>query len=336
MVFDETLPTVTSRNLNLAIRAVKNGNWVNENVTIANIVENTIIFEQSGASGADIYAFPDGATVTLAGTITGNGVTYTANTQTAQSVSNTDLNRSIISSPVWNDSSTDDIRFYIPFGGTVTGFTTNFNMVCSGRIALRTEESQSFYIEATGSNIEVLCTGSRKKYPMLVAGDQISVTEQNFICNGVTYTLPAQNVALRNAIRTSDFLEELEWEFRRNGGGSTGNILLYLDIKTRLNNALHESISVKNEMPYTYIEIIYGYKNCIPSESEYSMTQVEGNLYITFRDYYDGSENNNETQDSSNVIVASTPTMIVDGITYELSSQWLARHYPSTLGEWRV
>lgn len=336
VIFDEILPTVTTRNLTLAIRSVKNGVWVNENVTIANVANNTITFEQSGASGADIYAFPNGATITFAGTITGNGVTYTADTQTAQNVSNTDLNRSILSSPVWNASSTDDIRFYIPFNGAITGFKTNFNMVCSGRIALRTEESQSFYIEATGNNIEVLCTGSRKKYPMLATGDQISVTEQNFICNGVTYIIPAQNVALRNAIRTSNFLEELKWEFRRNGGGSTGNILLYLDIKTRLNNALHKSISGKNEMPYTYVEIIYGIKNCIPNESEYSITQLEGNLFITFRDYYDGSENDNETQDSSNVVVSSNPTIIVDGITYELSTQWLIQHYPSTLGEWKV
>lgn len=336
VIFNEVLPTVTTRNITLAIRAVKNGIWINENVTIANIANNTITFEQSGASGADIYAFPNGATITFAGTITGNGVTYTADTQTAQNVSNTDLNRSILSSPVWNASSTDDIRFYIPFNGVITGFRTNFNMVCSGRIALRTEESQSFYIEATGNNIEVLCTGPRKKYPMLATGDQISVTEQNFICNGVTYTIPAQNVALRNAIRTSDFLEELEWEFRRNGGGSTGNALLYLDIQTRLNNAPHESISSKNKEPYTYIEIVYGMKNCIPSESEYIITQLSGNLFITFRDYYDGSENNNETQDSSNVIIASVPTMIIDGITYELSTQWLMQHYPSTLGEWKV
>lgn len=336
VVFGETLPEVTSRNLTLAIRAVKNGAWVTENVAIASIEDDTITFEQSGASGADIYAFPSGATITLAGTITGNGVTYTADTQTAQSVSNADLNRSILSTPTWDSSSTGDIAFTVAFGGTVAASTKNFNMVCSGRIVQRNAESQSFNVVGNGSNLVFTCTGSRKQYPMMNTGDQISITAQNFVCNGVTYNLAAQDVALRNAITTSYYFEELEWAFARDGGGSTGDDLQYLELSTYIENASHAQIYENHTPSVTYVELMGGLRYCTPFDSEYNLDQDGTDLFIAFRDEYYDSQYCDQVQDDSSVIVGTIPSMPIDGITYTFRNTWFAQHIPGRISGWEV
>lgn len=334
VVFGETLPSGTSNNLTLAIHAVKNGVWVNENVQIASITGNTITFEQAGASGANIYAFPSGATITLAGTITGNGVTYTADTQTAQGVSNADLNRTIVSTPTWNASSTSDITFRIPFGGTVAAATKYFNMVCSGRVSVRSAESQSFNVVGDGSNLVFTCTGSRKQYPMRNTGDLISVTAQSFTCNGVVYNLPAQNVALRNAITTSYYFEELDWTFDRDGGGSTGDDLQYLAMNAYIENASHDEIYESDVPAFSYVVIVQGSRNCVPSNSERFLGQDGVDLYISFTDNYAESQYADQTQDSSAVVKSATPLISVDGITYTFSDSWMSLHFPATILRW--
>lgn len=336
VVFGETLPIVTSRNLTLAIHAVKNGVWVDENVAIASIADDTITFEQSGASGADIYAFPSGATITLAGTITGNGVTYTADTQTAQNVSNADLSRSILSTPTWNTASTDDITFRIPFGGTVATSTKNFNMVCSGRLVERGAESQSFNVVGNGSNLVFTCTGSRKRYPMMNTGDLISLTAQSFICNGVTYNLAAQDVALRNAITTSYYFEGLEWAFARDGGGSTGDDLQYLEITAYIENASHAEIYEEHTPAFSYVEIIPGYRTCVPFISQRNLIQDGTDLVINFRDEYYESQYCDQVQDSNGVISSTIPSIAIDGVTYTFSSAWVINHYPAYISGWEV
>lgn len=336
VIFGETLPAVTTRNLTLAIRAIKNGVWVTENVAIASIADDTITFEQSGASGADIYAFPSGATVTLAGTITGNGVTYTADTQTAQSVSNTDLSRTITSTPTWNASSTGDIEFTVPFGGTVATLTKNFDMVCSGRVSLRTPERQSFTVVGNGTNLVFTCTGSRKNYPMMNTGDQISVTAQNFVCNGVTYNLPAQDVALRNAITTSYFFEELSWAFSRDGGTDSSNPLQYLMMEARIRDASHTAESGTTSANFTYVEVVPDEYDCTPTSSEYSLTTLGIDLLVEFQDNYSESEYNDEVRSSNIVYGANVPSMSVDGVIYTFHESWIASNLPETISGWEI
>ena len=336
VVFGKTLPIVTTHDLALKIRAVKNSIWVNESVTITSIANDTITFEQSGASGADIYAFPEGATVTLTGTIMGNGVTYTADTQTTQSISNADLSRSILSVPAWNPASENDISFTVAFGGTVLVHFKKFNMVCSGRITLRTAENQNFVVEGNGTNLVFTCVDSRKNYPMMNEGDQISITAQNFVCNGVTYNLAAQDIALRNAIRTSFFFEELEWSFNRDGGGSTGDDLQYLEITGYFDNAVHEQVYTNPAPTFTYVRLANGNQRCNPSVSERSLTQDGANLQIGFKDEYYQSQYCDQVQDNDRVVNSNAPSMFFDNITYTLSSAWMAGNMPNKIVNWRV
>ena len=224
------MPTITSHNLTLAIHAVKNGVWVDENVTITNISNDTITFEQSGASGANIYAFPSNATITLGGTVISNGVTYSAETQTAQSVSNTDLSRSILSTPTWDSASTGDITFSVEFGGTVAENNKYIPMVCSGRFDDRSQSSQQFSCVGNGSALTFTATGELKNYPMSTEGDKISLPRMQFTCNGVTYVLESQEINLRNAITSSYWLRNVTFpkHYYRDGGSSVGDPLISL------------------------------------------------------------------------------------------------------------
>lgn len=162
-------------------------------------------------------AFPSGSTVDI-DAVTYEGATWQINnTDQTENYSDSDLTRNIVNAPSWNASDTGDISFKIEFEGVVAAQTKNFNMVCSGRLDLRTAESQSFNVVGNDEYLIFTCTGSRKRYPMAQSGDQISVTAQSFVCNGVTYQLAAQNVAVRNAITTSEYLKECEWWFGRDG-----------------------------------------------------------------------------------------------------------------------
>lgn len=225
VVFGETLPTVTSRNLTLAIRAVKNGAWVTENVAIASIEDDTITFEQTGASGADIYAFPSGATVTLAGTITGNGVVYTADTQTAQSVSNADLSRSF--SSVISSIARSGTTFTVALGAALPNITSR-NLTLAVRavkngawvnenVTIASASGASITFEqsgASGANIYAFPSGATVTLAGTVTG------------NGVTYTADTQTA---QSVSNSDLTRNItaaynEHEFEDNFDLTMSNV----------------------------------------------------------------------------------------------------------------
>ena len=325
------LPNITSRNLTLAVRAVKNGAWVNENVTIASASGSSITLEQSGASGANIYAFPSGATVTLAGTITGNGVTYTADTQTAQSVSNADLSRSILSAPTWDASSTGDIAFTIPFGGTVASGSQSMQMICSGRFDDRSAVAQSFSYEGDGSNLTFICIGDLKKYPMSASGDKITVPAMQFVCNGVTYTLASQDVNLRNAITSSYWLrsDRLTRYYNRDGGSSVGDALISLNIQ-------FEGIVMDTAPSYSStwiarINTVNGHF-LIPAYCQMDLdTYDPTDPILVISADFDGQNYNEDVNTSCTVVpVALSNEFIYKGITYYFPV------WPQTVGGWSV
>ena len=331
VTFDETLPTVTTNTLKLAIRAVKNGEWVEEEVTPASISLNEVTFEQSGVDNGNIYAFPAGSTIAISGTIIGNGVTYTPNTTTAQSVSNTDLSRNIAFNPSWNAKSKSDISFTIPFGGTVASANSNMSMVCSGRFDKRDAITQAFSYVGNGSNLTFTCTGDFKNYPMSTSGDKITVPQLQFTCNGVTYKLAGGDVNLRNAIKTSNWLSNssLTKRFTKDISGSSPFTLI----------ALHVSISglVMDTDPPEQLIWVTGIKlsssyTLIPYAQQMyadiiSTTNVE--LQIT-ADFDEGDANNKVTSDKAITYSDTNVSFEYKGITYKLPA------LPATVGGYQT
>lgn len=332
------VPTINE--INFDLNCVVNGKIVTLNGTGYTLFENNgycaVTFEHASTNNQMLPAFPVGSGVTNL-TVNYEGSSWQITIEnTTEGYSDSDLTRSIVSAPTWDASSTGNITFAIPFGGTVATSTKYFDMVCSGRITKRNAEGQGFEVEGNGTNLVFTCVGSRKRYPMKNTGDQISITAQNFVCNGVTYNLAAQDVALRNAITTSYYFEGLVWDFSRDGGGSSGYELQYLEMATYLQNASHSEIYESDAQTFSYVEIIPGLKVCNPFNSERSLEQDGTSLVIRFHDEYYDSEYSDETQDSSGIMVSTIPAMVIDGVTYTFSASWLSQHIPVTLEDWTI
>lgn len=332
------IPTINEVNLN--IDCIVNGERITLNGTGYNLFEKNgycaVTFEHASSNNQMLPAFPVGSSISSL-TVDYEGASWQITIENAlENYSDNDLTRSIVSAPAWDISSTGDITFRIPFGGLVAAETKYFNMVCSGRISDRSAESQSFNVVGDGSNLVFTCTGSRKQYPMKNTGDLISITAQSFTCNGVAYNLTAQNVALRNAVTTSYYFEELDWLFNRDGGGSTGDILQFLNINTYVENASHDEIRESGVPAFSHVVIVPGVQNCVPSNSLRELSQDGADLYISFTDRYAESQYADQTQDSSVVEKSANPLISVDGITYTFSNSWMSQHFPTTLVEWKV
>ncbi len=317
--FARELPTSTSNTLTIKIKAVKNGVWVEEEIVIASISGNVITFNQSGAANQDIYAFPEGSTITISGTIIGNGVTYRAGQTTAQSVSNTDLSRNIAFNPSWNAQSTNDISFTIPFGGTVASANSNMAMICSGRFDKRDAITQAFSYVGNGSNLTFTCAGDFKNYPMSTNGDKVTVPKLEFTCNGVTYTLAGGDVNLRNAIKTSNWLSNSLVSKRFTKDTVSGSSLKV----TRLNISF-AGLVMDGDL-VTSINWVTSVTNVNsvalkPYDQSVSNDYIDPNnaeLYVN-ADFDEGDSNNVVSGNSVVNYATSNNTFVYKGITYKL------------------
>ena len=332
--FADTLPTVTTNNLYLLIKAVKNGTFVSDYVTIATMSAKAISFNQSGATGANIYAFPNGSSITLSGSVVGNGVTYTANTQTEQTISSTDLTRSILSSPAWNSTSTKEIKFTLAFGGIISATSKTYNMVTSGRLGIRTPEAQPFNIIGDGSVLTFTCAGSRALYPMNTNGDKISITSTDITVNGVTYNIAHQDVNLRNAIATSNYFDELEWEFWRDGDGTTQKPLQFLEMYAYIYGANEENKEWASVPVITRVEDYDDIIICEPTGATASLQNDGEAITIHYQDYYADAANNNALALDFNVVNENIPTLQINGITYSFTQSVLAQKWSRTISDW--
>ena len=332
----DTLPTITENGLSLLVKAVKNGAFVSENATIKTAAEKAISFEQSGATGANIYAFPSGSAIKLSGSVVGNGVTYTASTQTEQAISNTDLTRSILSSPAWNSASTGAIQFTLAFGGTISATSKTYNMVSSGRLGIRTPEAQQFNITSNGTNLTFTCAGSRALYPMNISGDKISITSTNLAVNGVTYNIANQDVNLRNAIKTSKYFDELNWAFIRDGDGTTGSPLQFLEMNAYIYGANEEYKEWASVPVITRIEDYDNITICEPTSSTAYIENDGESVTIHYQDYYADAQDNNALDLDFNVVNENIPTLQINGITYSFTQSGLDRIWSRKIKDWSI
>ena len=332
--FTDTLPTGTNNNLSLLIKAVKNGAFVSDYVVITAVSGKTITFNQSGATGANIYAFPNGSAITLSGSVVGNGVTYTASKQTEQAISNTDLTRSILSSPAWNNTSTKAIKFTLAFGGIISATSKTYNMVTSGRLGIRTPEAQPFNIIGDGSVLTFTCAGSRALYPMNTNGDKISITSTDITVNGVTYNIANQDVNLRNAITTSKYFDELEWEFTRDGDGTTQKPLQFLEMMTYVYGANEENKEWASVPVITRVEDYDDVIICEPTGATALLENDGEAITIHYQDYYGDAANNDALALDFNVVNENIPTLQINGITYSFTQSVLTQKWSRTISNW--
>lgn len=327
------VPTINT--ITVTASFVSNGTIDTATLTNGSLSENngycSCLIPYATSDNQHLPAFPSGSQIVVSSVdYEGASWQYTKENDT-QTYSDSDLSRSILSTPTWNSSSTSDIAFTIPFGGTVAASTKNLNMVCSGRLDDRSVVTQSFSCEGNGSNLVFTCTGDLKNYPMSASGDKITIPAMQFVCNGVTYSLASQDVNLRNAITHSNWLrsDRLTTYFYRDGGGSVGDGLVSLTIQI-------EGIVMDTDPTYSSVWIAR-----INTANGHFLTpaycQMDRDIYDPSNPFlviiadFDGQDYYEDVNTSCKIITSALGNEFTyKGITYYFPL------WPQTVGGWEV
>ena len=160
-------------------------------------------------------------------------------------------------------------------------------------------------------------------------GDKISLTEMQFICNGVTYNLPSQDVNLRNNIDISYYFENFDWQFWRDGAPVKGIELLSMAMFTVI-NGLSRADFAENLDDLFAVKIVSANINVYPTNSDANGYSVEGGFQIDLTSYFDGVEYSASISPTDTVI-KTIPGIVIDGITYTFGEDWFNLNVPSTV-----
>ena len=336
VIFEEMWKESPSFNeITITANFVSNGKNATTTATRANLAnENgycSVLIPFATSDNQHLPAFPNGSNFVI-GSVNFEGSTwqYTKSNDTVP-YSDTDLTRTINAAPTWNASSTSDIAFTIPFGGTVASGSQSMQMICSGRFDKRSAIAQNFNYVGDGSNLSFICSGEYKNYPMATSGDKITLPAMQFICNGVTYNLASQDVNLRNAITTSYYMRsnDVGRYFYRDGGGSVGVALMSLTIS--IDNLKVDTEPTYNDNWIAHVKTVDGF-DCNPNycQMELDNTDPSGSI-INIIANFDGADLNGDI-DTRSAVVPNEPgnQFNYKGITYYFPT------FPSTIGGWSV
>lgn len=244
--------------------------------------------------------------------------------------------RDIEVTPTFNSSDTGDIRFRIKFNGIINSRTMQFTMNCSGRLMENGDIIQPFEITSDSGYLVFTCTGSLKQYPMMNEGDYIKLTALSILCEGVTYNISAQQINLRNAIRTSYYLDNLQWNFARDGGGDAGYELEFLSMGAYVEGGMQSAVEELNKPAFSYIENVVGSNNCVPSDSVAEYIPEGGLMYLYFEDSYSGVAYCDQVKETDTVKLATIPTITINGIKYTFSNSWMSQNFKKTISGWEM
>lgn len=328
--------TPTENTVSLNVVCVSDGKW-------ATIQANAVsLYDLNGYCAVDVPlsninsqslpAFPTGSKIESLN-VSYKGETWDITIENgSENYSDTDLTRTISATAEFDPASTGDIAFRFNFGGSIISQSVTLAMVCSGRLGIRTEENQTYLAASNGSAIVFTCTGSRKQFPMAIEGDYIKVNALDFIAEGVTYKLPEQTVNLRNAIKTSYWLEDFNWGFWRYGSGA-GRPLEYMQMEANGTGISASAfvVSANNEF---YLYGVADESDIYPTSSS-----IDTNPVIPDRPFYIRYDFNTEDLsqefDLTGWELKGTPVAFTkDGIVYSFSQDWWNTNVPKTLGGW--
>ena len=334
VIFEEPwkdAPTINT--ITITANFISNGANANATATNAALAnENgycSVLVPFVTSDNQHLPAFPSGSNFVIA-TVDYEGATWVyTKTDDTIAYSDTDLTRTINSSPTWNSASESDIAFTIPFGGTISTELKSLQMVCSGRLGKRDAIAQNFRCKGDGSNITFTCTGGYRKYPMCESGDKISLTEMQFVCNGVTYNLPSQDVNLRNNIDISYYLENLDWQFMRDGAAAKYDQLYTIAMYTVINGLSRADFAETLDDLFA-VKIVSANINVYPTNSDANGYSAENGFQIDLTSYFDGVEYSAHISPTDTVI-KTIPGIVIDGITYTFSEGWFNMNVPSTV-----
>jgi hypothetical protein len=322
----------TTNEISVTAHFVSNGAQTLATLNAGSLVNNngycSVTIPFATALNQNLPAFPSGSDIEIVSiNFSGASWQYTKSADVVP-YSDTDLIRTLDAIPTWDTSSTADIAFTVPFGGTVATTERSFNMICSGRFNTRTAEAQSFNVSGNGSVLTFTCIGSRKNYPMYQTGDGVNITSFDVVSNGVTYSMQAQFIAVRNAITTSPILETLNWAFYRDGGTDADHPLESLTLSVLVTDYAYISVvSAINDFLEVEVPMV---GTLTPHNDTRIDTYEDGdNWYIDLVSNFEFTEHADQVTPSSAVSYHDAVGFNAGGIWYELPQAWLTSNAPS-------
>lgn len=322
----------TTNEISVTAHFVSNGVATLATLSAGSLTDNngycSVLIPFATSLNQNLPAFPSGSDIEIVSiNFSGASWQYTKSADVVP-YSDTDLIRTLDAIPTWDTSSMADIAFTVPFGGTIATMERSFNMVCSGRFNTRTEEAQSFNVSGNGSALTFTCIGSRKNYPMFQTGDGVTITAFDVVSNGVTYSMQAQFIAVRNAITTSPILETLNWGFYRQGGTDASHPLENITLSTLITDYAYSS-AVGAIDDFIKVEVTAGGILVLPDSSRVDSYEDGDNWYLDIVTSFEGSEHADEVTTSSAVDYHDAVGFNAGGIWYELPVAWLSSNAPS-------
>ena len=206
------VPTITTKSGAVTGRAVVNGAFANIALTGYTLDGSSLVWASGITDSQDLPAFPSGSTITMNTVIVGNGVTYNPETETAQSVTSTDLTREM--SPLSFSWSTTSQKWEATFNDSATitsGGGSRSVTVKNHNFINQLSKTANITVGYSGGKITV-SGADYDNSTILLASDMVSLPQaENFVASGVTYTLAAQQfTAVKNGVQT---LDSSDWEY---------------------------------------------------------------------------------------------------------------------------
>lgn len=199
-----SLPEITSKSGAVRGRAVIKGAISNLLLTSYTLGTNYLEWNSGVTANENLPAFPSGSSITMNTVIVGNGVTYNPERETAQAVTSTDLTRTM--SPLTFSWSTTSQKWEATFNdsATITSGGGNRSVTVKNHNFIN-QLSKTANITVGYSGGKITVSGADyDNSTILFASDMSSLPQaENFVANGVTYTLAAQQFTkVKNGVRT--------------------------------------------------------------------------------------------------------------------------------------
>lgn len=211
------LPEITSKSGAVRGKAVLKGAISNLLLTGYTLGTNYLEWNSGVTASENLPAFPSGSTITMGTVIIGNGVTYNPERTTAQAVTSTDLTRTM--SPLTFSWSTTSQKWEATFNDSATitsGGGTRSVTVKNHNFINQLSKTANITVGYSGGKITV-SGADYDNSTILLATDMSSLPQaENFVANGVTYTLAAQQfTTTKNGVQT---LDSSSWNYSGNIG----------------------------------------------------------------------------------------------------------------------
>lgn len=322
VIFEEPWKSGATVNaISASVSFVSSGEIVSTSVANAALTENngfcSLFFPYATSDNQHLPAFPSSSSLSISSVeFSGTDWQYT-DTDVEKSLADSDLSRSINVEPTFNSTDTGAITIVWDFKTVTENTTTNLQMCCSGRLDARTLVSQAFTVSLNGTQTRYVANGGYASYPMRQSGDRVIIPAITVTLNGVTYSTAQKEVAVRNAITTSPFIQSGTKTYEREGG-TNGDELIQMICTITLSGATVQSAASGTVGFIRSVSPSQGVDTCVADSSEYEFDLSGSSPAVILTSYFEGVDHADEV-DGSWFVNYGTGSIIYGGITYTLN-----------------